>query len=112
LKKILHGISSTVLSERLLDLESEGLVTKKIYPEVPPKVSIASLAQASTRSGDNDDNDDKRAVLDVLLIGGVPLKEPVARYGPFVMNTQDEIFQAIEDYRSGRLGILSSTIDS
>ena len=41
--------------------------------------------------------------MDVLLIGGVPLGEPVVRYGPFVMNTKDEIYQAIEDYRSGRM---------
>jgi hypothetical protein len=40
----------------------------------------------------------------VLLIGGQPLNEPVARYGPFVMNTEDEIRQAFEDYRSGRMG--------
>jgi quercetin 2,3-dioxygenase len=42
--------------------------------------------------------------LDVLLIAGVPLKEPIARYGPFVMNTKEEIYQAIDDYRSGRMG--------
>jgi redox-sensitive bicupin YhaK (pirin superfamily) len=42
--------------------------------------------------------------LELLLIGGVPLREPIARYGPFVMNTQQEINQAIEEYRSGRLG--------
>src|SRR3990172_8784935 len=42
--------------------------------------------------------------LDILLIGGVPLKEPVARYGPFVMNTREEIVQAFEDYQSGRMG--------
>ena len=42
--------------------------------------------------------------LEILLIGGVPLREPIARYGPFVMNTQQEINQAIEEYRSGRLG--------
>ncbi len=47
---------------------------------------------------------DAASPLDVLLIAGVPLKEPVARYGPFVMNTKDEIYQAIEDYRSGRMG--------
>jgi quercetin 2,3-dioxygenase len=41
--------------------------------------------------------------LDVLLIAGVPLNEPVARYGPFVMNEPHEIEQAIEDYRSGRM---------
>lgn len=44
--------------------------------------------------------------LSVLLIGGVPLNEPVARYGPFVMNTQNEIYQAIEDYRTGRFGTI------
>jgi redox-sensitive bicupin YhaK (pirin superfamily) len=42
--------------------------------------------------------------LDVLLIGGVPLHEPVARYGPFVMNTKAEIYQAIQDYQEGRMG--------
>ena len=44
------------------------------------------------------------APLEVLLIGGLPLREPVARYGPFVMNTKDEIVEAIEDFRAGRLG--------
>ncbi|HEY0380177.1 MAG TPA: pirin family protein [Pyrinomonadaceae bacterium] len=47
---------------------------------------------------------DAGATLDVLLIAGVPLNEPVARYGPFVMNTESEIYQAIEDYRQGRMG--------
>lgn len=40
----------------------------------------------------------------VLLIGGQPLNEPIARYGPFVMNTPEEIGQAFDDYRSGRMG--------
>ena len=46
--------------------------------------------------------------LDVLLIAGVPLNEPVVRYGPFVMNEPHEIDQAMEDYRSGKMGRISS----
>ena len=44
---------------------------------------------------------------DVLLIGGMPLNEPVAHYGPFVMNSQQEIYNAIDDYRNGRMGSIN-----
>ena len=39
-----------------------------------------------------------------LLIAGKPLHEPIVQYGPFVMNSEQEIYQAINDYRAGRLG--------
>jgi redox-sensitive bicupin YhaK (pirin superfamily) len=45
--------------------------------------------------------------LSILLVAGVPLGEPVARYGPFVMNTADEIQQAFADYHAGRMGQIS-----
>jgi redox-sensitive bicupin YhaK (pirin superfamily) len=44
--------------------------------------------------------------LDVLVLGGLPLREPIVHYGPFVMNSREEIIHAIEDYEQGRLGTI------
>lgn len=40
----------------------------------------------------------------VMIAAGVPINEPIARYGPFVMNTQEQIYQAFADYQNGKLG--------
>ncbi|SRR5579883_567238 len=64
-----------------------------IFAQDGKEVAIANPASASQP-------------LDLLLIGGVPLNEPVVRYGPFVMNTEAEIMQAIHDYRNGRMGTI------
>ncbi|MDA8148701.1 MAG: pirin family protein [Actinomycetota bacterium] len=48
--------------------------------------------------------DGRSQTLEVLLLGGRPIGEPVVHYGPFVMNTREEIAQAMADYQAGRLG--------
>ncbi len=47
--------------------------------------------------------------LDVLVLGGQPIREPVVHYGPFVMNSRAEIIEALEDYQAGRLGVIPAT---
>lgn len=44
--------------------------------------------------------------VELLILAGVPIGEPLSRHGPFVMNTDEEIRQAIEDYRSGKMGTI------
>ena len=48
--------------------------------------------------------DERTPNLDVIVLGGRPIREPVAWMGPFVMNTRDEVLQAVRDYQAGRLG--------
>ena len=50
---------------------------------------------------------DSAVPLDVLVLTGRPLDEPVARYGPFVMNTRQELIEAFDDYKNGRMGSIA-----
>jgi hypothetical protein len=58
------------------------------------------LLRADEQQGSTNPN------LEVVVLGGRPIREPVAWYGPFVMNTRAEVVQAMEDYQAGRLGVV------
>jgi redox-sensitive bicupin YhaK (pirin superfamily) len=53
-----------------------------------------------------DRQDGPGSSLEVLVLGGLPIREPIAHYGPFVMNTRSEIVDAIDDFNAGRMGTI------
>ena len=69
---------------------------------------LAILGSGDTLTITADGRQDLRhsAGVEVLILGGRPIREPVAMYGPFVMNTKAELMQAFEDYQSGKLGVI------
>jgi len=63
---------------------------------------LATMSTGDTLQIQNPEN--AKQDVNLLILAGKPIGEPLARYGPFVMNTEDEIRQAIDDYRNGRMG--------
>jgi quercetin 2,3-dioxygenase len=70
--------------------------------------SLSGEAQIAPLSAEGDAvTIEAKADSQLLILSGEPIREPVASYGPFVMNTREELAQAVEDYRAGRMGHLA-----
>ena len=51
-----------------------------------------------------DQQESRSPNLEMFIIGGVPLRQPIFQYGPFVMSTKSEVIEAFEDFQAGRFG--------
>ena len=86
-------------------LSGAGYVAGERRPIRTGQLAVLGSGDA-IRVGATAQQDSHTPALDVYIMGGLPIGEPVAWYGPFVMNTHEELARAFDDYRAGRLGTI------
>jgi hypothetical protein len=89
-------------------LNGKGTVGPERRPLRSGQLAVFGAGDLLTITAD-EKQESRSPELDVLILGGEPIREPVARYGPFVMNTRAELAQAFEDFNAGRMGKVPAT---
>jgi len=85
-------------------VSGRGTVGTERRPIDEGQIAVLGPGEAIELRADPSQDAPSAAGMDALLLGGLPIREQIAWYGPFVMNTRDELIQAVEDYRTGRMG--------
>lgn len=86
-------------------LAGSGTVGAKSQPIHAGQLAVLGTGDRITVQADAH-QDSRTSSMEVLMLGGEPIGEPMAHYGPFVMNTRAELEQTIADYQAGRLGVI------
>ncbi len=89
-------------------LGGRGSVGPHRYPIRTGQLAVFASGDTITLAAD-ERQDSATPNLEVFVLGGQPIREPVAAYGPFVMNTRAEVMQALDDYQRGKLGVIPAT---
>ncbi|MEE6135884.1 pirin family protein [Mycobacterium sp. 050128] len=85
-------------------LSGSGSVGPVGHPIHQGQLVVLGPGDRITVTADSSQESSSASAIDVLLLGGQPIREPVFHYGPFVMNSRAELIQALEDYQAGKFG--------
>ena len=85
-------------------LSGRGTVGAERRPIREGQLAVFGEGETIELAADASQDEKDAAGIEALLLGGLPIREQIAWYGPFVMNTRDELVQAVEDYQAGRMG--------
>jgi redox-sensitive bicupin YhaK (pirin superfamily) len=89
-------------------LAGRGRVGSDLRPFTAGQLAALGSGDTVLTAADNQ-QDERSPSLELLILGGRPIGEPVAHYGPFVMNTRQELLQAFDDFEKGRMGTIPAT---
>jgi redox-sensitive bicupin YhaK (pirin superfamily) len=85
-------------------MSGDGFVGPNQSPIGTGQLAVMGAGDALTLSAATSQQARYASGVEVLVLGGAPIREPIAWAGPFVMNTRAELMEAFEDYNAGRLG--------
>ena len=88
-------------------MSGQGLVGRERTPIESGQLAVLGHGETIT-VGANLTQDSRHPALEVVVLGGLPIREPMAWGGPFVMNSKAEVMQAFEDFQKGRFGLIPS----
>jgi redox-sensitive bicupin YhaK (pirin superfamily) len=85
-------------------LSGRGHIGPDGNPISQGQLAVLGSGDRISVAADKVQDSNRTTALDVLLLGGQPIREPVVQHGPFVMNSRAEVIEALQDYEAGKFG--------